>query len=112
MSIGDAFLWCYSEQWYLLSASHCLSLTLFLSLSSRLFSVHAAALRTVDGGCGGEALRATGERRGLSPYAGFRALWPVIHGGGCRRATRAHRWLGLHAGEPCGECQQVSFFGL
>lgn len=86
----------------LLTAS--VSLILFISppsLPSLLVPLHSAALRTVDGGCRGEALRPAGERRGVSKRAGVGALRLVIHGGGCRRASGAHLWVDLHAGGSC-----------
>lgn len=91
------------------TASICLSLILFKSLPSLPVPVHAAALRTVDGASGGGALRPAGENGGVSERAGLSALWPVVHGGRCRRAPGARLRVGLHAGGPCAACQQVSF---
>lgn len=77
-------------------------------LPSLLVSVHAAAIRAVDGGGGGEALHPAGERGGVSTGAGLIVLRTFIHGGGCRCASGANLGLGLHTGGPCTACQQVS----
>ncbi|KAE8286200.1 Transmembrane protein 182 Precursor [Larimichthys crocea] len=50
-----------------------------------LVPLHSAALRTVDGGCRGEALRPAGERRGVSKRAR------------CRCSTACHSWWRLPA---------------
>ena len=90
------------------SLSPCLSHSLYV-LHSLLVPILASALRTVDGGCGCEALHSAGERRNMPKCTGFGALWPVIHGGCGWRASRACLWVGLHAGGPCAGCQQMSW---
>ncbi len=85
-----------------------LPVILLKSLLSLLVPVRAAALCTVDGGSGGEALRPAGERRSVSTCRGFGAVRPVVHGGGCGRASGAHLGAGLHVGGPRFACQQVS----
>lgn len=77
-------------------------------LCSLPLPAHAAALRAVDGGGWGAALRLAGERRDVSAGPCLCALRPVLHGGGRRRAAGAGVRPGLHASRPGSAGQIVS----
>lgn len=94
---------CSSQQWQLLILSRSPPL-----LRSLPVPTHAAALRAVDGGGGGEALHPAGEGRGVSASTCLRALRPLVHGGGGRRALGAGCGPGVHASGPGFAGQHVS----
>uniref|UniRef100_A0A3P9L999 Uncharacterized protein n=1 Tax=Oryzias latipes TaxID=8090 RepID=A0A3P9L999_ORYLA len=79
-----------------------------LFLDSLLVPLHAPAVRSVDGGGGRGPLHPAGEGRVVSTRRGFSALRSLLHGGGSRRPSGARLWVGVHAGGPSAEWQQMS----